>query len=201
MIEFLTNPNIAYLLLVVGTLLALASILTPGTGVLELCTLALMVVIAWVIYNSSVNLWALVLLVVGLVPFWLAVRRSGNRLQLALAIAAFVLGSTFLYTQPGSWLPAVNPLLGVGVSALASIFMWWATRSTLEVLHSVPVHDVDRLIGAEGEARTDIHQEGSVYVDGELWSATSRELIPAKTRVQVTGRSGLILEVEKSTKS
>ena len=203
MIEFLFNPNIAYLLLVLSTLMALASILSPGTGFLEMSTLVLFVFTGWVIYNSSINWWALVLLVAGLVPFWMAVRRPGaageqrSRLYLIAAIAAFVIGSTFLYTQPGSWLPAVNPLLGVGVSALASIFLWWATRRTLEALYSTPAHDISRLIGAEGEARTDIQQEGSVYVDGELWSATSRVRILAKTPVRVVSRTGLILEVEE----
>jgi membrane-bound serine protease (ClpP class) len=199
MVDFLFNPNIAYLLLVVSSLLALACILSPGTGILEMTTLVLFVVTGWVIYNSTINLWALIVLALGMVPFWMAVRRSGNRLHLLLAILAFIIGSTFLYTQPGSWLPAVNPLLGVGVSVVSSVFLWWATRRTLEVLHSVPAHDVGRLIGAAGEARTDIHVEGTVYVEGELWSATSRELIPDRSQVRVIGRNGLILEVVKVT--
>jgi len=203
MTEFLFNPNVAYLLLVLCTLMALASILSPGTGFIELSTLVLFVLTAWVISNSTINWWALVILVAGLVPFWLAVRGPGTardsreRLYLIAAIGAFVLGSVFLYTQPGSWLPAVHPLLGAGISILLSIFLWWATRRTIEALRTAPAHDVNRLIGAEGEARTDILLEGSVYVGGEMWSATSRTPIKANTSVRVISRSGLVLEVEE----
>ncbi len=58
------------------------------------------------------------------------------------------------------------------------------------------MHDLTTLVGALGEARTEVHQEGSVYVHGELWSAFSKVAIPANAKVHVLGRSGLILEVE-----
>jgi membrane-bound serine protease (ClpP class) len=196
MTEFLFDPNVAYLLLVTTSLLMLAAVLSPGTGFLELSALSLLVLTGWVISNTSVNPVALVVLLAGFVPFWLAIRRSGNRVHLIVAIAMFVLGSTFLYTQPDSWLPAVNPVLGVGTSALVSLFIWWAARRTIEVMHKAPTHDLNTLIGAEGETRTVVYQEGSVYIQGELWSAFSRKEIPANTRVRVLGRSGLVLEVE-----
>jgi len=47
-----------------------------------------------------------------------------------------------------------------------------------------------------GEARTDILAEGSVYVNGEDWSARSKTLIPAGSKVLVLRRNGLVLEVE-----
>jgi membrane-bound serine protease (ClpP class) len=52
------------------------------------------------------------------------------------------------------------------------------------------------LIGQEGEARTEIGSEGSVYVNGELWSARSNQLLSAGTRVRVLERQGLVLTVE-----
>ena len=197
MAEFFFDPNIAYLLLVLTSLVMLASVLSPGTGFIELSALSLMVLTGWVIYNSSINPLALVLLIAGFVPFWLALRRSGKPWHLWAAIGLFVVGSSFLFTQPDSWLPAVNPVLGVGVSALVSLFLWWAARRTIEVLQSTPAHDLGVLIGAVGEARTEIFIEGTVYVHGEEWSAFSRVVIPAKARVRVLGRSGLILEVEQ----
>jgi membrane-bound ClpP family serine protease len=52
-----------------------------------------------------------------------------------------------------------------------------------------------RLIGLVGEARTTIAREGSVYVAGELWSATAEQFIPAEAPVVVVGRNGLVLKV------
>jgi membrane-bound ClpP family serine protease len=47
-----------------------------------------------------------------------------------------------------------------------------------------------------GEAKTNIHQEGSVQVDGELWTAHSEEMIPIGSRVRVVDRNGFMLVVE-----
>ena len=52
------------------------------------------------------------------------------------------------------------------------------------------------LVGQVGEAKTRIHEEGSVQVAGELWSAGSKSPIPAGRQVKVTARDGFILEVE-----
>ena len=51
-------------------------------------------------------------------------------------------------------------------------------------------------MGKIGEARTAIHQEGSVLIDSELWSARSQESIPAGEHVRVVKRDGFTLEVE-----
>ena len=53
------------------------------------------------------------------------------------------------------------------------------------------------MIGEDGEAKTDVHKEGSVQVDGELWSARSKELIQMGAQIKVISRDGFILDVEE----
>jgi membrane-bound ClpP family serine protease len=57
------------------------------------------------------------------------------------------------------------------------------------------------LIGQVGETRTRVHHEGTVQLQGELWSARSQKPIPAGRKVQVTGREGFVLIVEEITGS
>ena len=54
------------------------------------------------------------------------------------------------------------------------------------------------LIGAVGEAKSDVHHEGSVQVNKELWTARSEELIEAGSQIRVVGREGFVLVVEKN---
>ncbi len=56
----------------------------------------------------------------------------------------------------------------------------------------------DAVIGAQGEAKTDIFAEGTVQVGNELWTAQSDETIPAGTKVKVIERSGLKVKVVRS---
>jgi membrane-bound serine protease (ClpP class) len=123
------------------------------------------------------------------------VRKSGQTIYLLISIAALVIGSTFLFRGEGS-MPAVNPVLALLVSSMVTVYFWVATRKALEVDRIRPIHDLSALIGAVGEAKTPIHEEGSVQVAGELWSAQSDQPIPEGARIRVLGRDGFILKVE-----
>src|SRR4030065_2623333 len=99
--ELLLNPNVAYLLLVSGFMLAILALLSPGTGLLEVGSLFVLVLAGWGIYNSEINLWALGLLLLGVFPFLLAVRKSGQMWLLAISVLALVVGSAFLFRGEG----------------------------------------------------------------------------------------------------
>jgi len=198
MIEaILLNPNVAYLLLVGGALLAILALLNPGTGLLEAAALILLVLAGWGIYSLPINYWALGLLLLGVLPFLFALRRSGRMVYLGVSIAALVVGSIFLFQGEGLK-PAVNPFLALLVSVLAVGFVWLVAQKTLEADRVRPAHDLKALIDTIGEAKTDIHAEGSVQVAGELWSARSQQPIPVGSKVRVIAREGFILDVEKA---
>jgi len=192
--ELLLNPNFAYVLLVAGFMLAILALLSPGTGILELVALFTLLLAGWGITQLSINYWALFVLLLGVIPFLLAVRKTRRLVFLGLTILALVVGSTFLFRGEG-WLPAVNPFLALVVSVLTGGFLWIAVTKTLEASLVRPEHDLTRLVGTTGEAKTVIHEEGSVQVGGELWSARSETRIPKGARVRVIGREGFILNV------
>jgi membrane-bound ClpP family serine protease len=52
-------------------------------------------------------------------------------------------------------------------------------------------------VGSIGETRSKVQLEGSVYLNGELWSAISKLPIAENKRVRVISRQGYILEVEE----
>jgi membrane-bound serine protease (ClpP class) len=193
--DILLNPNVAYLLLVAGFTFATLSLLSPGTGLLEIGALFSILLAGWGIYNLPVNWWALGLLLLGVFPFLLAVRRSGRLIYLGISILALVAGSAFLFRGEG-WRPAVEPVLALVVSALVSGFFWVVVRKALEAERVRPSHDLGALVGLPGEAKSEIHAEGTVQVAGELWTARSEQVIPDGARVRVTGREGFILDVE-----
>lgn len=194
--DILLDPNLFYVLLVAGVLLAIMALFSPGTGMLELGAFFLLLIAGWGIYKLPINLWALGLLGLGVFPFMLAVRRSRQIGFLVIALIAFVIGSTYMFQGDRWWLPGVNPLLAIVVSLLSAGYLWLATVKVIEAEHRRPVHDMAGLIGAVGEAKTVVYHEGSVQVARELWSAHSEVPIAEGNMVRVTGRDGLILEVE-----
>ena len=195
-VDFLLDPNVAYLVLVAAALLTMMAVLNPGTGVLEIVAIFLWLISCYIIFNWPIIFWALGLMLLVVLLFLLSLRKIRSLIYLGLSIAAVIIGSIFLFDQPG-WQPAVNPILAVIVSVFVAGFTWIVANKALEAESMRPAHDLEALVGAVGEAKTSIHDEGSVQVAGELWSAKSQQSIPEGTHIRVTGRDGFRLVVEK----
>jgi hypothetical protein len=84
--EILYNPNIAYVLLVVGFVLALLAIVAPGTGMLEVGAFFLLALAGFAIYHIGFDLWALIVLLMGA-----GSEHSGcdSRIALSISIQGF----------------------------------------------------------------------------------------------------------------
>lgn len=196
--ELLQDPTITYLLLATGLIIAVLAQAAPGTGILEIFALALMFAAgaAIVVYDLQINAWALLILILGAVLFVISIRRPRQIGVLVASIVAIVVGSAYLFQGPEWWIPGVNPYVALVVSVLSAGFFWFVARKVIEAESVPPRQDLQALIGAIGEAKTDIQQEGSVLAAGELWSARSDQLIPSGARVRVVEREGFTLKVE-----
>lgn len=192
--DILLNPNIAYVLLVLGSVLLLMAIVTPGTHLLEGGALFMLVLAGYAIYHLGFNLWALIVLILSLVPFVYAIQKPKRERFLALSLLGVIIGSVYLFPSSGL-LPAVNPLVAVVVSALSAGFLWLVVRKSIQAHHARPLQDLSALIGKTGQAKTRVQEEGSVQMAGELWSARSEKPIPAGSRVRVVSREGFVLVV------
>jgi membrane-bound serine protease (ClpP class) len=195
--DFLLDPNIAYLILLGAVLLAMMSLAAPGTGLFEIGAFFCILLAGYAIYQLSFNWWALILLGLSIVPFVYAIQKPKRELYLALSILLLVVGSVFIFPRTENQ-PAVNPLVAIVASALVTGFLWIAVRKSMEAAGIRPSHDLDGLVGKIGEAKTKVEEEGSVQVEGELWSARSEKTIPAGSSIRVLRREGFVLIVEKN---
>jgi membrane-bound serine protease (ClpP class) len=196
MMDFLLEPNVAYLILLAGVMLGFLALVTPGTGIFEVGALFCILLAGYGVYHLSFNWWALVLLVLSVLPFIYAIQKPQRELLLGLSILLLVVGSVFMFPSEDR-LFAVNPAVAVLASALVTGFLWLAVHKSMEAAGARPSHDLNGVLGMSGEARTDIHDEGSVQVAGELWSARSENLIPKGSSIRVVRRDGFVVVVEK----
>jgi len=197
-LNILLLPDVSYLIIVGGFLLAVLALFAPGTGIIEIAAISAILLGGYGIISQPIHLWALVVLLVGVIPFVFAVRKSGQLVYLIVSIVALGVGSSYIYTSTAWYLPGVNPILAAVISILSGGFMWFVARKSLEALAIKPRNKLDELVGATGETQTEINLiDGSVYVGGENWSARSPHPIPANARVMVIKREGFVLEVEE----
>jgi membrane-bound ClpP family serine protease len=130
---FLLNPNTVYLILVFGILLTIMALISPGTTILELLAFFTLLLAGYGIYNLSVNVWALVILLLGVILFVLAVRRFRQPVFLVLSIIFLIIGSVYIFPGETWWQPGVNPLLATVVSLLVAGYMWVIATKAMEV--------------------------------------------------------------------
>lgn len=195
--DFLLNPNVAYLFLLGGVLLAMLALAAPGTGLFELGALFCIVLAGYGIYNLSFHWWALALIVLSVVPFIYSIRKPKREVYLGISVVVLIVGSIFLFpSQTGG--PAVNLYVAFLSSISVAGFLWVAVGKSIQATHAKPVHNLDALVGQVGVAKTKILDEGSVQVAGELWTAQSEKPIKSGASIRVVRREGFVLVVEKN---
>lgn len=194
--DFLLNPNVAYVILLAGVFMAFLAVITPGTGLLEIGAVFCFLLAGYAVYNLSINTWALIILFLSIVPYVYSVQKRNRLVFLGISILMIVVGSVFLFDSEDSWF-SVNPILALVFSGLITLSLWVAIRKAIEVNSNRPAHDLDGLIGQVGEAKSLIHNDGNIYVAGEMWSARSNHEIPAGSQARVLRRDGFTLVVEK----
>ncbi len=191
------SPNIAYLILVLGIVAAVAAILIPGTGIPEAGTLLGLGLAFFLSTRLAINYVALFVMAVGLIFLGFTLKRPPKPVFPIVGVSLLLLGADFVYYAPAWYLTAVHPLLILFVTPAAAGFLWLIGRKTQEA-QLVPVaNDLQSMIGQKGEATTPIHENGTVQLSSELWSARSKEPIQPGEEVQVVGRDGFTLLVEK----
>jgi membrane-bound serine protease (ClpP class) len=112
-------------------------------------------------------------------------------------IASFVIGSLLLTERQAPFL-RISLALIVTMTAITAAFFMFAVGAGIRAQMRKVETGREGLVGAVGVARTDLAPTGTVFVQGELWSAESADgVIPAGQRVRVVRVDGLRLEVRK----
>ncbi|MBI2976537.1 MAG: hypothetical protein HYY33_06260 [Chloroflexi bacterium] len=190
----LINPNVAYLLLVAGLWALALAVVSPGTGVPESGAVALLGLALLSFTRLPVNAFGLALILLSTVLFVLELKWPTHGAFVAAGVLTLAGGSFFLFRADDAS-ARISLWVIAGTVLATTAFFVFAVSKALAVHLRPPVQNPDAVIGAQGEARTDISNEGTVQVGNELWTAQADELIPAGTKVQVVQRTGLRLKV------
>ena len=199
--HIITDPNIAYLLLSLGTLMLLAEVADPGLSVAGIGAVVAYVLAFMGLGSLPVN-WAAVALLGVSVVFFIVGLITDTELIVSLAgLVPFILGSLLLFapftpTSPTMPVVRVSPWL-IGIMVLAIFgFSLLVLRAVIAASRRPPQAGAQKLVGMEGVALTDLTPAGQVRVDLQDWSAVSvAGPIRAGDPVRVTGIAGVRLQV------
>ena len=194
LLAVISDPNIAYILLLVGIYgliyeLANPGIFLPGvTGGIAL----LLALYAFQVLPVNYSGLALVVLGVALLVSELFIPSFGS---LGIGgIIAFSVGSIILMKNEEFRIS--RPIIA-GAIAVSSILLIWLAGRLMLLRKQKTETGMDAMIGMTGEATADFESEGWIWVLGEAWRASSADPVEKGEKVRITGHDGLFLTIEK----
>lgn len=187
------SPSVAYLLLAAGLGLLLFEFFTAGVGVAGVVGAGCTLLAAYGVAALPHSGWALGLVLFSMLAFAIDVQTGIPRFWTAVGMAAFTVGSLFLFTDfRPTWIALVAGIGGIAVA------MFSGMPSMVRTRFATPTIGREWMIGELGDAVSAVSPEGTVRVSGGLWRALTNRATPiaAGDRVRVVGIDGLVLEVE-----
>ncbi len=195
-LDFLLDPNIAFLVLAVGALALYAEFNHPGAVVPGVVGVIFILLALFALNLLPTRYAAFTLIMGAFVLFVLEAKFATHGILGLGGIALLTLGGLLLVDGP---IPEMRVKLwtALGVSIPLGVITVFLMSIALRARRNKVVTGQQGMIGAIGEARTDIDPEGKVFVLGELWNAHARSRVGMGDHVVVRKVEGLELEVEK----
>ena len=203
-LQVLTNPNIIFLLIIIGVQAIIVELHTPGgwvAGFIGVVCLALALYGAGVL---DVNWFGAVFIVTAFVLFILDVKAPTHGALTAAGVLSLIVGALVLFNSPS--IPAFQPRVSVPLVVVMSAFTGGLVL--LAVMFGVRAQNIpiqvgmESLLGRTGRAITDIKpgQRGQVQVSSEQWTAELEEGepdIPRGTPVEIVRVKGVRVIVKR----
>jgi len=195
LLETITHPNVAYILLIIGIYGLIFEFANPGGLVPGIAGAICLLLALYALQALPVNYAGVALILLG-VALMIAEAFAPSFGALGLGgVIAFVAGSLLLIDTHAPGFGISLPLIGTMAVLSAGVLLIIA-RLAVRSHRNPVVSGAEEITGAEGVATAAFTGHGWVHLHGEAWQAESPRPVAAGQRVRVTRREGLTLHVE-----
>ena len=193
----ITNPSIAYLLILLGAYGLLFEFMNPGLVMPGVVGVIALLIAAYALHLLPVNYAGLALMLLG-IGFMVAEGFFPAYGSLGIGgVVAFVIGSIMLIEEKNLPGLAIPLSLIAGVAAASAGFLIFVIGMLVKSRRRAVVSGREQLIGARGEALDDFEREGWARVQGEQWKVRAAGAVRRGEKLRVTGMHGLVLDVDR----
>jgi membrane-bound serine protease (ClpP class) len=200
----LTDANIVFTLLSIGTTALLIEISSPGGWVAGFVGVVCLSLAVYGFGILPVNWFGIIFLITAFVLFILDIKAPTHGALTTAGVVSFIIGALVLFNSAGTpQFQRVSVPLVIAFGVFLGLVFFGILMFALRTTH-VPVQvGVESILGKAGTVKTWHEAEGLVHVEGELWTAESvdgSEKIGKGDKVEVVGINGLRLKVRKIDK-
>ncbi len=193
-----SNPNVAYVLLMLGVLGLFFELSNPGVilpGVIG----GISLILAFFAFQAlPVNYAGVLLILLALILFIAEIKIVSHGMLTIGGIVSMIFGSLLLFESPEPYLRVSLGVVLITVLVTALFFVLVVAKA-VKAHRRKPVSGTEGLVGEAGWADSDLTPEGKVFVRGEYWDARSDERITKGEKVVVATVEGMRLKVRRSS--
>jgi membrane-bound serine protease (ClpP class) len=199
-LKTISNPNIAYILLMLGFAGLYFELSHPGAIFPGVIGGIALVLAFFALQTLPVNYAGILLIVLAIIFFIMEMKITSYGLLSVAGIISLLLGSLMMFKDTGpelklSWQVLLPTLI------LISGFFVFVAGLVFRAQMSKPKTGLKGLVGEIGVVKKALAPEGKVFVHGELWNASSDKTLEEGTKVRVVNVVNLMLEVEPADES
>ena len=194
LLAVITNPNVAYILMLLGIYGLFFELANPGFMVPGVIGAICLLLALYALQVLPVNYAGLGLMLLGIAFMVGELFMPSFGILGVGGVVAFIAGSVILFDERGTGMDVSMPLIAA-VSVLTAGFFFIAIRSSVRAFHRPVVSGREQMVGSTGTVMEDFDGTGRLFVHGEAWRAVSDIPLKKGDRAVVTGISGLTLEI------
>jgi membrane-bound serine protease (ClpP class) len=194
-LNYLMDPNIAFILLAIGALALYAEFNHPGAVIPGTVGVVFILVAAFALNLLPTRFAALGLILAAFALFAAEAKFATHGVLTIGGIALLTLGGLLLVDSP---IPEmrVHLITALAVSIPLGFITAFLMSIAMKARRNKRVSGADGLIGETGIAQTPLSPRGKIFVHGELWDAVSISQVAIGQQVVVREIDGLLLQVE-----
>jgi membrane-bound serine protease (ClpP class) len=196
LLDIISNPTIAYILLMLGIYGIFFELSSPGAILPGVVGGIFLILAFYALQMLPVNYAGLALIFFAIILFIAEIKVVSHGLLAVGGVISLLLGSLMLFQSPGEYMKISLSVIIPAVLVSAAFFIFAVTKA-IEARLSKPTTGTEGLVGEEGTVTTPIAPEGKVSIHGEFWNALSDQPIEKGEKVQVIGLVNLKLKVKK----
>jgi len=194
---FISDPNVAYILMMIGIYGILFEIYNPGAIFPGVVGGIALILALYSFQAIPISFAGVFLILLGIIFFILELKIVSHGVLGVAGIISIVIGSIMLIDLPSGGILSISWKSILAVALLSALFVFGVLSFAIKAQLSKVKTGKEGLSGEEGTARTDVFDTGKVFLHGELWNATSEEPIKAGEKIVATEVKGLTLKVRR----
>ena len=198
LLNILSDPNIAYILLMLGFYGLMFELYSPGLILPGIVGVICLVLAFYSLNTLPINYAGLALIVFALLLFILEIKIVSHGVLAIGGIVSLLLGSMMLIRRGAGAIGQISWTVIISSTVVTTLFFLFVIGMGIRAQRLKPFTGSESMIGETGEAKEELNPLGMVFLHGELWQAESVSgVIQQGEKIRVKTMKGFKLFVER----